>query len=163
MASKEQLQALQVVLRTQLLPKENTGLHYAIIKNLVKIDGALEKIEKQTAELNKQFSFKDEITGEPILYEYYNERDHPRFMQAKTDDNGNYITVKKEDQNKIACTNLINLLHPDYVKTIEQINNNIEITFHKFDSLKIKQLSEEGKLDKVDLTPLVGHLFDIIE
>lgn len=154
------LGAIQYALRVELLPVKGTGLNYSIIKNLVRVDKAVKEKGLEIKELTDKYTFKD-AEGSPIKYAYEDKKDAVNYGKALTDSNGNFIKVTAEDTINRPSTTLVDRVNPEYQKALEEIENDVQIEFHKFSQDTVKKCFNDGLFDGLDLTALVGHLFEL--
>lgn len=149
------LRTLQYVLRKHLLPVKETGLSFAITKNLVRIDRVLEEKDKQIKELQSVHIRKDE-KGNPI---YYKLRQVGQQMVPEVDNEGEFVKVDKDfDGPKDTVIDAESKEWKDAQKAFEE--DPVDIELHQFDSEKVKDLFKKGTLEGIDIVPLFGYIID---
>lgn len=161
----QDLRNIQRVLRVSLLPIPDTGLNYAINKNLQALDKYLMDKEKLANNIREKYLVKD-ADGKAILFAYHSEIkdvNDPLFGHCKLDQDGNYIVVEEKDAPHIPNTTRYDILHPQYKEDMKEWENDVQFTFHKFNQEKVEALIKSGKFDTVDYSPIVNHLFDDIK
>ncbi len=158
----ERLRAIGYILREELMPIKGLGLTVLIQKNLIRVELALSEYSKLFSGIRDQYVIKD-VEKQPILFAYHYDKMHPNFNKFMVDENGNYIVVSKKDSQIIPATSRIDELDPDYKKDIQELHEGIRVEFLPFDDKRMNELMESEKLDGINLTPLVGYLFNFID
>lgn len=152
-ASIEDLAAIRLVLRETMLPLKETGILYHINKNLLKIDRAFKTKVKELEELNKQFIVKDD-KGNEIKYKTKMVGNQ---LILETDAAGHFIPV--EGEYKGSSDVRVDIDSPEYKEAQKAWTEDAFFDdFHQIEAEKIKALMESGKLDGVDITPLIGFI-----
>lgn len=161
----DDLHNIRKCLREYLLPAEKpVGLDYAIDRNLHHLDKYLKSKDEMLSIINKKYYFKD-AADEPLNYAFYADPSDPLYTQLKTDENGNYIIIEKEEKEKgkIATCNRIDLNNPKYIAEVEEWKKDIEFKFYKFKTETVKQNFADGNFKGIDISPLFGWIIDEFE
>ncbi len=155
------LKIFEDLIGNKMIKAEGIDFTYELSIELSKLRNYIKQQDSRIKITDDAFLFKDE-NQKPIMYLVETKNGASHFM---LDVNNEWITLKDEkDKARVPYMHRIDLDNPQYKADIKKhTEDDINFTFKKLSAQKIKDLYQAGKFSGMDLSPLFGHLFDVVE